>query len=133
MAGIGGDLWGTTAPDRASSGCVAPPKPLLVERVPADPSTTPPLPATKPPPATSAPVDMPMEACTPAGLHGLMYSRPALGADAGERKTCRGGADTVGPETYLEVLEALLGRWGFDVAHVGARTLIAEAPVSFFF
>ena len=33
-----------------------------------------------------------------------------------------------GPETYLEVLEGLLGRWGWLWLMVGARTLTAEAP-----
>ena len=65
---------------------------------------------------------MPIEAWVPAGLHGQVCSGPASGADAGERNTCRSGADRVGPETYLEVLEALFqeagvrcsSRWGKD-------------------
>ena len=35
--------------------------------------------------------------------------------------TCRSGADTVGPGTYLKVLEGLLGRQGLDAALHGDK------------
>lgn len=41
--------------------------------------------------------------------------------DASERNTCRSGADTVGPGTYLKVLEGLLGRQGLDTALHGDK------------
>ena len=77
--------------------------------------------------AVLASVGTPVEACAPAGLHGHMCSRPASGTDAGERSTCRGGADTAGPETYLEVLEPYWGGGSWLWLTVGTRTLIEEA------
>ena len=62
-----------------------------------------------------------MEECAPASLHSHMCSRPPSGADAGERNKRRGGADTAGSETYLEVLEDVLGRWGLALAHCGGK------------
>ena len=62
-----------------------------------------------------------MEACAPAGLRGHVCSGPASGADTGKRNTCRGGADRVGSESYLEHLEGILGRQGLDVAHHGGK------------
>ena len=64
---------------------------------------------------------MPMEACAPASLHQHTCSRPASGAEAGERNRCKGGADKAGPETYLEVLEGLLGSQGLTVALCGGK------------
>ena len=61
-----------------------------------------------------------------------MYSRPASGADAGERNTCRGGADAAGPETYLEVSEGLLGRRGLDVAHCRGKDTDSRGTREFF-
>lgn len=50
-----------------------------------------------------------------------MCSRPPSAADAGERNKHRGGADTAGPETYLEFLEDILGRWGLALDHHGGK------------
>ena len=79
------------------------------------------LPPSKALPAVQAPSGTPVKACAPAGLHRHMCSRPASGAD--KRDTCRGGADTAGPETYLEVLEGLgsWGRQGLAVVHRGGK------------
>ena len=38
----------------------------------------------------------------------------------------------MGLDTYVEVLEGVVGRQGLAVAPVGSRTLIAEAPGNFF-
>lgn len=45
-----------------------------------------------------------------SGLQGHLHSRPASGANTGERNTHRDGADMAAPETYLGILEGLLGR-----------------------
>lgn len=60
----------------------------------------------RPPLAALAHADRPVEAWVPAGLPGTHGSGPAPQIDAGERNTCRDEADTAGPETHLEVLEA---------------------------
>ena len=126
--------------------------------VPMDPSTSPPVqasvvahgpPLTKPPLATwvqAGQVPPPSKASSdcpgpcghtcgslrPPALHEHVYSRPASGADAGERNTCRGGADAAGPETYLEVSEGLLGRRGLDVAHCRGKDTDSRGTREFF-
>ena len=85
--------------------------------VPVGPSTSPP----KPPPAAQALTATTINTCTLAGLCRHGWFREDSGADAGGRNTRRSGADTAGPETYLEVLKGLLGRWGWSVAHHGGK------------
>lgn len=77
--------------------------------------------------------------CTSPGCHACQHLHPASlcqhvctravsGVDSSGRNTGRCGAETAGAETYLQVLEGLLGRQVLTVAHRAARILIAEGP-----